>query len=147
MLQTFQIFKIMKKLIVLTSILILAGSVYCQSLIKGNLVGMHVLTIELKPGVSMDQFLDQFQNKLISELEKHNPGWKAYLVKSLRGPNENKIGLIYVINSEKDRDKYYNPDNSLTEFGQQAIKKMQAVIDEMNQFGKWSTKYDDWLVL
>jgi hypothetical protein len=137
----------MKKLVVLISILILAGSVYSQSLGKGNLVGMHVLTIELKPGVSMDQFLETFQNKLIPEMEKLEPGWKAYLVKSLRGPNENKLGIIYVATSEKERAKLYNPDNSPTEAGRQVRQKMQPVMDELNQLGTWSTEYDDWLVL
>lgn len=49
----------MKKLFLICIVLILtSGFTFGQKLKKGNLIGTHVLTIELNAGVTMEQFLD-----------------------------------------------------------------------------------------
>ena len=60
----------MKKLIFIGIALILAsGFAFGQKLKKGNLVGTHVLTIELNPGVTMVQFLDFYLNTLLPDMK------------------------------------------------------------------------------
>ena len=136
----------MKKLIVVTALILFTGVTFSQTLQKGNLVGMHILTINLDPDVTMNQFLDFFSSKVIPEIEESFPGWKAYLVKGIRGENANSFGLIYVIESEEDRNKYYNEDGSQNELGNSIVEKVQPIMTELNQLGTWTTEYTDWLV-
>ena len=136
----------MKKLIVITVLILFTGFTFGQTLQKGNLIGMHVLTINLDPDITMNQYLKAFSNKVIPEIEKNAPGWELFLVKGIRGENENSFGLIYVIESEDVRNKYNNDDSSPTELGISLQKKMQPFMDELNQLGTWTTEYTDWLV-
>jgi hypothetical protein len=117
-----------------------------QSLQKGNLVGMHVITFNLNPGYTVDQAIDFYNNKYKPAAEASFPGMKAYILKGIRGENENKIGQIEIFESEAVRDKYYKKDGSLTEAGNESLEKMQPVMDEFAPMGTFTTVYTDWLV-
>ena len=79
----------MKRLILIgIALILISGFTFGQKLKKGNLVGTHVLTIELNPGVTMEQFQDFYLNTLLLEYEKHLQGWKFYMTKGIRGENE-----------------------------------------------------------
>ena len=137
----------MKKLIVVTALILFAGFTFGQTLKKGNLVGTHVLTIELNPSVTMEQFQNFHFNTLIPEYEKHYPGWQLYLAKGIRGENKNTYGWIMVAESEKTRDKLYNDNGSLTEYGKVINEKMKPVLEEVEKFGKLKRTYTDWIIL
>ena len=138
----------MKKLILTAAfIFLLMGVMFGQPLQKGNLIGTHVSTVDLKPDVTMEQFQQFFISKVIPEIEKHYPGWKAYSVKGIRGENENSIGAIYVIKSEEHRDKYYNEDGSLNELGTATQEKLNPVFEELEKLGTFTSTYTDWLIL
>ncbi len=137
----------MKKLLFILTFLLIAGSLLGQTLQKGNLVGVHVITIELKKGITMSEFQKFHVNKLIPEYEKNYPGWQLFLAQGLRGENQNKYGWIIIVESEEVRDKYYNDDGSITEFGQQAADKMKPILQEAEEFGKLHRSYTDWLIL
>ena len=136
----------MKKLVIIGILVLLSGITFGQSLQKGNLVGMHVLTVNLNPDVTMNQFLHFYSSKVIPQVETNFPGWKAYLVKGVRGENENKFGVIYVIDSEDDRNKLFNEDGSANELGNSIMQNIQPIMDESNQLGTWTSVYTDWLV-
>ena len=137
----------MKKVFLTAIIILIAEIVYGQTLQKGNLVGVHVITIELNHGVTMGQFQNFHINTLIPEYEKNYPGWQLYLAKGIRGENKNTYGWIIIVESEEIRDKYYNDDGSITEFGQAADKKMKPVLEETEKFGKLKRTYTDWIIL
>jgi hypothetical protein len=137
----------MKNLILTLTFLLLAGSTIGQTLQSGNLVGVHVITIELKKGITMSEFQKFHVNKLIPEYEKNYPGWQLYLAQGLRGENQNKYGWIIVVESEEIRDQYYNNDGSITEFGQAAAEKMKPILEEAEEFGRLNRTYTDWLIL
>lgn len=136
----------MKKLLFFSILIFCSGILTAQSLEKGNLIGTHVMTLTLQPGVTQDQFIQYFKNTYGPALEK-STGWKPYLVKGIRGENQNSLGIIYVIKSEKDRDQFYNPDGTQSEAGKEMMKKSQSFIDEMAKYATITTKYTDWLVL
>ena len=136
----------MKKLIFITGLVLLAGLTYGQSLQKGNLIGTHVMTVTLKPGVTMEQFIEFYKSKVIPEMNKIEPDWKVYLVKSIRGDVKNSFGLIHVVKSEKVRDRYNNDDGSSTELGKSVSDKLKPVFDELEKLGTVTTTYNDWLV-
>ena len=137
----------MKKLIVVAALILFAGITFGQKLKKGNVIGTHSLTIELNPGVTMEQFLDFQLNTVIPEFEKHYKGWKAYVSKGLRGQNKNNYSWFFVIKSEEVRDRYYNTDGSPNELGKAANENLNSVMEESNKLGKVSRKYTDWLIL
>ena len=110
----------MKKLIITTILLCITQIVLGQTLQKGNLVGVHVIYIELNPGVTMAEFQKFHTDVLIPEYEKNYPGWQLFLAKGIRGENQNTYGWIIIVESEEIRNKYYNDDGSITEFGQAA---------------------------
>lgn len=137
----------MKKLILIGILVLLGGVTFGQILKNGNLVGIHVLSIELNPGVTMKQFQDFHLSTLIPEYEKHYPGWQLYLAKGIRGENKNTYGWIMVAESEKTRDKLYKDNGSLTEYGKVINEKMKPVLEEVEKFGKLKRTYTDWLIL
>ena len=137
----------MKKLILITAAMLLVGMTHGQNLQKGNLIGTHVLTVTLSPGVTMDKFVEFFNTKVIQEIEKNYLGWKVYPVKGVRGENNNSFGWIFVIKSEKERDKYFNTEGGLSELGQTARDKIQPILDELGKLGTYTTKYTDWVII
>jgi hypothetical protein len=136
----------MKNLFIFILLFTAVCAVKGQSLQKGNLVGMHVITFDLKPGYTIDQAIDFIMKKYIPAAEKSFPGTKFYLVKGIRGENANRIGQIEVFESEAIRDKYFTKDGSLTDTGNEAMKKMQPVIDEYAPMGTYTTVYTDWII-
>ena len=136
----------MKKLFLIAAVILIAGITYGQSLQKGNLVGTHTITVSLKPGVTMEKYTDFFKTKVIPEMEKNMPTWNVYLLKGIRGENNNSFGLLYIIKSAQDRDKYYNADGSDSELGKSLNVKLKPVLDELGKLGTLTTKYTDWLV-
>jgi len=139
--------RIMKKTIVAVALLLVASSAQSQELKKGNLVGMHVMTVNLEPNITIEQFTDFYVDRVIPEYKKYREGWKIYPVKRIRGEKANGLGLIIVIDSEASRDKFYNSDGSLSELGKAMDAKMQPVMEEMQKLGTVATDvYTDWLV-
>ncbi|HEX2936555.1 MAG TPA: hypothetical protein VHO72_14460 [Bacteroidales bacterium] len=136
----------MKKLLLLSVMILFAGMMFGQTIQKGTYIGTHVFTVTLNPEVTMDQYIAFFQKKVIPEIEKNYEGWKVYLLKGLRGENANSYGLLFVIKSQKDWDKYYNPDGSENAQGKAVNKKMQPINEELSKLGLSETKYTDWLV-
>lgn len=136
----------MKKLILITALILLAGITFGQALQKGNLIGTHIVTVTLAPGVTMEKWIDFLTTKAIPEWEKVYPEWKYYAVKGIRGENPNSYGMIVVVKSQKDRDKYYNADGTDSELGKKAAAKL-PLVDELNKLGTFTTKYTDWIVL
>jgi hypothetical protein len=128
------------------AIILLAGITFGQTLQKGNVIGVHVATIALEPGVTMEQFISFFTNKYIPEFEKNRIGWKAYFVKSIRGDIKNGVGLVIVIKSEKDWERYYNADRSYSELGNSANEKLKPILEELKKFGTFTTSYTDWVI-
>jgi hypothetical protein len=138
----------MKKLIFTTTfILFLMGVMFGQTLQKGNLVGTHVLTVDLKPDVTMEQFQEFYISRVIPELEKHLQDWKFYLAKEMKAENINIFGLIIVIKTEEHRNKYYNEDGSYSELGKSSSEKLTPIFEELEKLGTYTETFTDWLIL
>ena len=139
----------MKNLLSATIILVLlvsAGSVSGQSIEKGNLIGVHTVTVDLDPDVTMNEYRNFILTKWIPATNKSFSGMKTYLAQGVRGTDENSLGFIFVFKSEADRDQYFNEDGSQTEAYITADKKMQSTTDEGNKLGTWTSTFTDWVV-
>jgi hypothetical protein len=137
----------MRKLIIVSALLLFTGVVFGQTLQKGNLVGVHVLKVELKPGVTMDQYIEFFNEKIKPAWEKADKGMKIYPLKAIRGENNDEAGMIVIFKDEAARDKHYNEDGSISEYGQKVQDEIAPITAEAEKLGTWSSTYTDWLVL
>lgn len=138
----------MKKLIFTAALIFLfLGVSFGQSLQKGNIIRISIATIDLKPGVTMEQWMEFLINRTIPEIEKNYEGWKLYPLEKMIGEHENNISVIYVIESEEYFYKYINEDGSITEAGQAAEKKLQSLMKERNEkLGTLTLKNTYWLI-
>jgi hypothetical protein len=136
----------MKKLILCASVILMTGIAFGQAIEKGNLIGTHVVAVNLMPGVTMEKFIDFYKTKVIPEMEKNMPDVKIYPLKGLRGESTDSYGMMIVFKSSQERDKYYNPDGSDSELGKSVNAKVKPVMDELAKLGTVTTKYTDWIV-
>jgi len=136
----------MKKLFSIAALIVVAKFCFAQKLQKGNLLGLHVMTVTLKPGVTMDQFTTFYVTKLIPVYEKQFDGAKGFLVKGRRGGSQDKLGVLWFFETEQARDKYFNKDG-LTEIGKAAAAKTEDVQKELEKLGTYTDEaYTDWIV-
>jgi hypothetical protein len=135
----------MKKIISILAFIIMAVIAYGQTLQKGSFIGFHVLTVNLDPDATMNQFLDVFKNKCIPAYEENFQA-KYYIVKGIRGECENCIGGVVIWESEAGRDKFFNKEGGLNEVGRAAMDKCQPALDELAKFGEFTSKYTDWVI-
>ena len=135
----------MKKLIFTAALILVVGTTFGQTLQKGNFIGLHVMTINLDPDVTMNQYLDFYVNKYIPEFEKNFPGVKLYIAKGIRGENENSFGTIFFSDSEEVRDKYFE-NATLNELGKSAFEKLQPTTEELQKLGTYTSTYTDWVI-
>ena len=137
----------MKKLVIATALILFAGIAFGQTLQKGNTVVTQALDIDLKPNVTLNQWMEFYISKVIPEIEKHYTGATAYLTKGIRGEHKNSLGLIVVFESKKERDKFFNEDDSPTELGIKIGEKFSPILEELNKLGTYTRTYSVWVVL
>lgn len=137
----------MKKLIFTAAITFLfLGFGFGQSLQKGNVFGVHVLTVTLKPGVTMDQYIDFLKNKYMPEMQKNFPEIGGYILKGVRGENENKFGMMFSFKSVEARDKYFPTPDTMSDLANEGLQKMKPLEDELMKLGTYTTVYTDWVI-
>ncbi|TFH27881.1 MAG: hypothetical protein E4H10_02355 [Bacteroidia bacterium] len=137
----------MRKLFIIAALLLFAGLAFGQTLQKGNLIGVHVITVDLKPGATLDQYIDFFNEKGKPAWENADKGMKVFLIKGLRGENVNEFGMIVQFKDEAARNKFYNADESLTELGIKRQEELAPIMSEWEKIGTYTSTYTDWLVL
>jgi hypothetical protein len=142
----------MKKLGFVAVLILLTASVgLSQGIKKGNLIGIHIFSIKLNPGITMEQFTNFCLTKYIPAYEKNMPGAKGYLAKRIRGQQDQAqydIALIFVFGSDKERSKYFTTaEGGMTELGKAASKKMEPIEAEWSKLGTFSEDgYTDWII-
>lgn len=137
----------MKKLLVITALVLFAGMAFGQTLTKGGVVSLHRMEVTLNPGVSMEKYLDFWVNKLLPEAEKVFPEIKAQILKGIRTDNKNQFAGYYCYESLEAFRKYWNEDGTPTEKGAAAMAKLQPLIDESNKLGTYTQTPGDWVII
>ena len=137
----------MKKIFLLLTLSLSSGLCFSQTLHKETLFGVHVITVQLKPGATMEQFKNFFVTYVLPEYEKQWKGLKGYLVKSARGPYKNRFAIVWLFDTEETRDSYFNSDGTPNEFEKAAFTKVQPIEEKLKQYGTYTIEYkDDWVV-
>jgi hypothetical protein len=136
----------MKKLLIITALVLFAGVAFGQTMQKGSVIGLHTSVVTLNAGVTLDQYMDFINNTLFPEWEKHFPGIKLYLVRGLNREVKDEYALIFFAESKEVYNKYWNDDGSNTDETVAAISKVQPVIDEWNKLDSSTHVITDWVV-
>ena len=137
----------MKRLFLVTVLILMTGFIFGQTLQKGSVIGFHNGTFTPNHDVTMNQCISFIKDKYFAEVEKNFPGIKCYLLKGVRGENVDCISFIYLFQSDEVRNKYWKEEGVYTDLGNAALEKMQPVGEEMSKYGKLVDKYTDWLIL
>ncbi len=135
----------MKKLILIAALIIAANFSFGQKLQKGNLMGLHVMTVHLKPNVRMEQFKTFFISEVIPAYEAQF-NVQGYLIRGIRGVNKNSFGIVWIFETEQARNKFFNKDGTQNDLGKAAIEKVSIAEKELEKLGSYTTKYTDWVV-
>jgi hypothetical protein len=133
----------MKKQMLILTFIVIANLGIAQGLQKGNLFGVHLVTIELKPNVKMDEFKTFFVNEVLPQYEKSWMGLKGYLVKSVRGDYKDQFLIVWLFESEKARDKYFNADGTPNDLEKVAFERVGPVEERLKKYGTYTIKYTD----
>ena len=135
----------MNRVILVVTVMFLSNFCIGQKLHKGNLVGVHVINITLNPDVTMEQFKSFYISEAIPAFEKHFHA-KGYFLEGIRGQNKDSIAVIWLFESVKHRDMYFNEDGSFNELGKSTIEKLDSITKKMEKYGSYSTNYTDWII-
>ncbi|HWA35826.1 MAG TPA: hypothetical protein VG737_16905 [Cyclobacteriaceae bacterium] len=132
---------------ILPFLVLISACCFGQQLHKETLFGVHLITVELKPGATIEQFRDFFVKEVLPDYEKHWKGLKGYLVKSARGPSKNKFAVMWVFDTEAVRDRYFNADGTANELEKAALEKVKPIEQKLARYGTYTVEYmDDWVV-
>jgi len=141
----------MKKSIIAVAFILLAGAAFSQTLQKGSILAPHVITVDLDPDVTYNQWKDYALTKYIPAYNKHFQGdLEMYYAEVDRGDDENGISLIWVFKSLEVRDKYFTKEGAATELWSSKIEKISQDLDDVEiDLGTTSISYghyNDWVI-
>lgn len=138
----------MKKLLVITALVMFVGITFGQELKKGAVLAIRNSTsMVLKPDVTMNQYLDVLMNKWAPEMEKLFPGTKMFMLKGDRGELANGYAWVWYFESEKLRGKYFGTEGNMTD--PVLREKMMKLMEILNKYAvdTGMKNYTDWIVL
>jgi len=141
----------MKKLVIAAVFILLAGVTFSQTLQKGSILGLHVITINLDPDVTFNQWENFGITKYIPALNKEFQGdVEMYYLKVDRGDDENGLGLLWLFKSSEVRAKYFSEEGDPTDlFNSKLEKALQSISEEMSKIGSSNYSrlhFNDWII-
>ena len=135
----------MKKVFILSTFVLLTCSAFGQCFQKESIISVHTLTITLVQDITMDQYLNFWEEKIFPEFEKLFD-CEVHIMKGLNREIEGQFGWIFYYKSKKAFNKYWNDDGSATEKGDEAMENLQTVLDESKRMGTVTRIVDDWVI-
>lgn len=129
----------MKKVLFIAVILLMAGIAAAQSLQKGNLVGIHIVTSQLKPGITENQAVKFILEKMIPAWENAY-GIEVFLMRGVRGELAGKLAMMAVFKDEGARDIFFADNSDAAKANDQvkvSLKELTAEADKL-----WVNKFD-----
>lgn len=124
--------------------------------VTGNMLGWHVLShYHLADGVTDEQMETFHREKSIPGWERHFPGVRYTFLVGNRGEHEGRSGILYIVESDGTRNKYWPEDGIGSEFYEEIYEKWttyfnSSLAEEWNKiFLPLETihiTYTDWMV-
>ena len=141
----------MKKLLVITALVLFAGIVFGQTLNKGSIIAVHNYDIIFQPDVTSNQFLEFMEKTYIPKFEKAFPGTTLVSLMGDRGALVNKYGGMIIFDSIELRDKYYpiaDEEGEGTGWNEEQQKTVQMLNEGMSKLViSFERTYTDWKIL
>lgn len=138
----------MRKLLVVTALLLIAGIAFGQILKKGAVLAIRQSTeLVLKPDVTMNQYLNVIMTKWAPEMEKLFPDTKLIFMKGDRGIMANDYVWIWYFESNEVRNKYFTSEGVMKD--EALNEKMSATMLILSEYviDPGMENYTDWIVL
>lgn len=128
----------MKKMLVVLALFLYVGIANSQTLQKDNVFTLSVLDINLKPGVTMDQFMVVVYEEYIPALSEAFPDITSIFSEVIRGRYEAQFGLIDLYESEEGLEKYWPDTNVKSELYEERwetiVKPVRDKMDELADY-------------
>ena len=139
----------MKKAFFLVVLAILGTTSYSQKTLNGNLIGIHVGTVDLEPSITINQWKEFAMEKYIPAVNKEFKGEIiTYLAEGERGPFKNYVAFYMVFKSVEIRDKYIPEQGQTSEEYDKKWQIIKPVYDDLQKLGKFSRDHwTDWVIL
>ena len=139
----------MRKLLIITALLLFAGISFGQTLKSGSIIAVHNYEIILRPDVTLNQFLDFMEKTYKPEFEKAFPGATLFGLIGDRGVMKYKYAGVIVFDSMETRDKYFPvADEDMSGWTEEQQKTFQKLNEEIGKLVlDLSTTYTDWKIL
>ena len=119
----------MKKVFIFSVLLLFAGLAFGQVLKKDAVMMMDLDSeVVLKPGVSLDAYVDFLLTTVKPELEEAWPGTKFIWLKGENAEGVNSMIRLWYFDSAELRDKYISPDWIYTD---KKNMKLMLKLEEM----------------
>lgn len=116
----------------------------------GNLIGIHVMTVHPKPGVTVQDFQDFYVGKVLPGYERQWPGLRAFLLRPFSPKAGNQFAIVWLFQSVAHRNRYFSPDgkaNARELAAREGVKPIEAELKA--KFGDYTVRYtddDDWVI-
>jgi len=141
---------ILKNSNILIAVLLISSFCHGQGLERGNLLGLHVVTVTLNPNATIEDFKNFYVREVLPEYEKNWPGLKGYLLKAFDGQSKNKFAIVWLFKTEADRNRNFDADGKANELEKAALEKVKPIEDKLKKlYGTYTVQYakeDDWVV-
>ena len=141
----------MRKLLVISALLLFAGIAFGQTLNKGSIIAVHNYDIIFQPDVTSNQFLEFMEKTYIPKFEKAFPGTTLVSLMGDRGALVNKYGGMIIFDSIELRDKYYpiaDEEGEGTGWNEEQQKTVQMLNEGMSKLViSFERTYTDWKIL
>ena len=141
----------MRKLFIITALLLFAGIAFGQTLNKGSIIAVHNYEIIFQPDVTSNQFSEFMEKTYIPSFEKAFPGTTLVNLMGDRGALVNKYGGMIIFDSIELRDKYYpiaDEEGEGTGWNEEQQKIVQMLNEGMSKFViSFERTYTDWKIL
>lgn len=136
----------MKKLVIITALVLFAGVAFGQTIEKGDVIGIHAWTLKLNPDVTMNQFLELWDNTAVPALKKAIPEQTPFLLKGIGANNKFEYAGLYYYNSIEDFRKYWKEDGP-TEKGAAVMQTYGPLLEEISKLGEFTYTAKDWIII
>jgi len=138
----------MRKLLIITVLILFAGIAFGQTLQKGVVLAIrHSTDLVLKPDVTMNQYQEVVMNKWFPEMEKLFPGTKMFILKGDRGDMANGYAWVWYFESTEVRNKYFDSEGNISDaaLNDKMLASMAILMEYAIDPGM--ADYTDWIVL
>lgn len=138
----------MKKIFLSIGFILFALMLSGQTLQKGQVIGFHILTPELNPDVTFNQWKTFAMDKYMPAFNKEFEGEvTVYWLSGERGKYKNSVAFMIVFKSLEVRDKYIPAESKTSDLYNAKMEKVMPMYNEWRKMGTYTSEWSDWLIL